>query len=101
MLRIVEHREEASPHEHVVEFRVYPSPEDPQRVLGYVMPYVASPVGDSARMCTGFEFGEPVNEAFLIALALCEKHGLKILWVHDPNRLFPPNKRPVRDASTT
>jgi hypothetical protein len=52
-------------------------------------------------MRTGFEFGEPVGEAFLIAVALCEKHNLKILWVNDPERLFPPNKRPVRDLSTT
>ena len=101
MLRIIEHRDEASHDEHVAEFRVYPSPEDPQRVLGYLMPYVSSPVGELARMRTGFEFGEPVGEAFLIVMTLCEKHDLKILWVNDPDRLFPPNKRPVRDASTT
>ncbi len=101
MLRIIEHRDEASPDEHVADFRVYPSPEDPRRVLSYVMPYVASPVGESARIRTGFEFGEPVGDAFLIAVALCEKHNLKILWVNDPERLFPPNKRPVRDLSTT
>jgi hypothetical protein len=100
LLRVIEHRDEASPDEHVAEFRVYPSPEDPQRVLGYLMSYVASPVGESARMRTGFEFGEPVGEAFLIVMTLCEKHALKVVWVNDPNGLFPPNERPVRDVRT-
>jgi hypothetical protein len=97
LVRIIEHRDEASPDAQVAEFRVYPSPEDPRRVLGYVMPYVASESGESARTRTDFEFGEPVGEAFLIALTLCQKHDVKVLWVHDPEYLFPFDKRPIRD----
>ena len=101
MVRIIEHRDEAPAGVHVVEFRVYPSPSDASRVLGYVVPYVASESGEWGRAHTTFEFGEPVDEAFLIALALCEKHDAEVLWVHDPAHLFPPDKRPVRDASPT
>jgi hypothetical protein len=89
MTRIIEYRDEVSTDAHVVEFRVYPSPGDPSRVLGYLMPYVASDSGDAAWAHTTFEFGEPVGEAFLLALALCEKHDIKMLWVHDPEHLFP------------
>ena len=100
MVRIIERREEASPDAHVAEFRVYPSPDNLHRILGYVMPYVASKAGEAARTLTPFEFGEPVEEAFGIALALCEKHGVKLLWVHDPQHLFPPDKRPLLDFNT-
>ena len=99
MVRIIEQRDEASPDAHVAEFRVYPSPTDASRVLGYIVPFVASAGGEGARTLTAFEFGEPVSEAFLIAVALCEKHDVKILWVHDPEHLFPPNERPIRDVS--
>ena len=63
------------------------------------MPYVASNSGETARTRTGFEFGEPVGEAFLIALTLCQKHDVKVIWVHDPEHLFPLEKRPIRDVS--
>ena len=99
MVRIIDHRDEVSLDVNVAEFRVYPSPNDASRVLGYVVPYVASESGEWARTLTAFEFGEPVGEAFLIALALCEKHDVKIFWVHDPEHLFPQNERPVRDVS--
>ncbi|MGD0189008.1 MAG: hypothetical protein ABR953_15045 [Candidatus Acidiferrales bacterium] len=100
MTRIIEHRDEASTDARVAEFRVYPSPEDRSRVLGYIVPYLGSEGGESARTRTEFEFGEPVVEAFLLALALCQKHEVKFLWVHDPEHLFPPDKRPVRDVRT-
>lgn len=41
----------------------------------------------------------PVEEAFLQALAYAERAGLTVIWIDDPGRLFPPDKRPVRDAS--
>ena len=99
MVRIIEHRDEVPVDVHVAEFRVYPSPRDASRVLGYIVPFVASERREWARTLTAFEFGELVGEAFLIAVALCEKHDVNILWVHDPEHLFPPNERPVRDVS--
>jgi hypothetical protein len=100
VVRIIEYRDEVSPDQHVAEFRVYQSPKDASRVLGYIMPYVASESGEAARTGTAFEFGEPVDEAFRLALALCEKHGVPTLWIHDPELLFPQDKRPVHDLST-
>jgi hypothetical protein len=40
----------------------------------------------------------PAAEAFLDALALCEKEGVAKLWVNDPLGLFPPDASP--DAGT-
>ena len=37
---------------------------------------------------------EPVAQAYLNALALCETESVAILWVHDPLGLFPPRDRP-------
>ncbi|MGA2795851.1 MAG: hypothetical protein ABSE69_20555 [Roseiarcus sp.] len=99
MTRIIEHRDETSRLGEVAEFRVYPSPKDASRVLGYVVPYVASKNSEWAQARTLIEYAEPVGEAFLSALALCEKHNVKILWVNDPEHLFPPSKRPVLDVS--
>lgn len=99
MVQIIEQRDDALLQEHVAEFRVYLSPQNASRVLGYVMPYVASEgAPEYARADTTFEFGEPVDEAFLIALALCEERGVEYLWVHDPKGLFPKDKRPCRTA---
>jgi hypothetical protein len=37
---------------------------------------------------------EPVAQAYLDALALCETESVATLWVHDPLGLFPPSDRP-------
>jgi hypothetical protein len=42
------------------------------------------------------EKSEPVAQAYLDALALCEKEGVTTLWVHDSLGLFPPHDRPER-----
>jgi hypothetical protein len=42
------------------------------------------------------EKSEPVAQAYLNALALCEKEGVTTLWVHDSLGLFPPHDRPER-----
>jgi hypothetical protein len=42
----------------------------------------------------------PVAEAFLDeALAYAERADIPVVWIGDPLRLFPPDKRPVREAA--
>jgi hypothetical protein len=40
------------------------------------------------------DMSEPVAQAYLDALALCETESIATLWVHDPLGLFPPLDRP-------
>jgi len=40
---------------------------------------------------------EPVAQAYLDALWLCETEGIATLWVHNPLDLFPPRDRPKRE----
>jgi hypothetical protein len=40
----------------------------------------------------------PVDEAFLQALAYAERAGITIVWIDDPGRHFPPEKRPIIDV---
>jgi hypothetical protein len=42
------------------------------------------------------ELSEPMAQAFLDGLALCEREDIPNLWVHDRHGLFPPRDRPVR-----
>ena len=43
------------------------------------------------------DMSEPVPQAYLNALALCETESVATLWVHDPLGLFPPSDRPERE----
>lgn len=36
----------------------------------------------------------PVEEAYLQALSHAEQAGITVVWIDDPYRLFPPDKRP-------
>jgi hypothetical protein len=40
------------------------------------------------------DMSEPVAQAYLDALALCETESVQTLWVHDPLELFPQRNRP-------
>lgn len=90
MTRILEHRQDAAAGEEVFELRVFTLPGGGARAC--VIP---------ADLVLGHdmmeEMSEPVAEAFLDALALCEKEGIAALWIHDPLGLFPPADRPARD----
>jgi hypothetical protein len=90
MTRIVEHRQDASPGEEIFELRVFQSPKGEVRAC--VIP--ADMTLDHAMM---EEMSEPADQAFLDALALCEKEEIAVLWIHDPLGLFPPRDRPVRE----
>jgi hypothetical protein len=90
MTRVVEHRQYASLDEEVFELRVFQSAEGEARAC--VIP--ADMTLDHPMM---EEMSEPAADAFLDALALCEKEQIAVLWVHDPLGLFPPRARPQRD----
>jgi len=43
----------------------------------------------------------PVADAFLQALSYAERVGIPVIWIDDPGGLFPPERRPVRDVSSS
>jgi hypothetical protein len=90
MTRIIEHRHEANPGDEVFELRIFKSHEG-GGVRGCVVPADVTLGHDMME-----EISEPAPQAFLDALALCEKEQISVLWVHDPYGLFPPHARPVR-----
>jgi hypothetical protein len=90
MTRIIEYRQGATPGEEVFELRVFKL--DTGDVRGCVIPL---DLAVNHNMID--DMSEPVAEAFLDGLALCEKEGIPNLWVHDPLGLFPASARPVRE----
>ena len=89
MTRVVEHRQDAAPGEELFELRIFNSPDG--AVWGCVIPVDLTI--DHAMM---MDMSEPADQAFLDALALCEKEEIPALWVHDPLGLFPSHARPSR-----
>jgi hypothetical protein len=90
MTRVVEHRLDASPGEETFELRVYKSLDG--GVRGCIVPLDMT-LDHALRE----EMSEPAPQAFLDALALCEKEDIPVLWIHDPFGLFPPGERPIRE----
>jgi hypothetical protein len=90
MTRIIEHRQDAAEGEEIFELRVFKLQDGDVRAC--VVP---------ADLALGHgmmeEMSEHVVEAFLDALALCEKERIAALWIHDSLGLFPPSQRPARD----
>ena len=95
MTRIVEHRS-ALPFGPVVEVHVRhdAGAETPVFATVNVNAFGASPDPEA--------FPRPlaVADAFLQALAYAERAGIACVWINDPGGHFPPEKRPVRDASS-
>ncbi|WP_158813341.1 hypothetical protein [Methylocapsa sp. S129] len=90
MTRIIEHRQDAAPGEEVFELRVFKLQDGAVRAC-------VVPVDLALGHAMMDEMSEPVAQAFLDALALCEKEGIAALWVHDSLGLFPPANRPAQD----
>jgi hypothetical protein len=90
MTRIIEHRQDAGPGEEVLELRVF------QFHYGDVRACVVSAdlAVDHDMLA---DMSEPVAQAYLNALALCEAESVATLWVHDPLGLFPQRDRPERE----
>jgi hypothetical protein len=89
MTRVIEHRGDAYPDEKLFELRVF-------RLHGGDVHACVVPADLSLNLDMMADVSEPVAQAFLDGLALCEKDGIATLWVHDPFGLFPPHVRPVR-----
>jgi hypothetical protein len=90
MTRIIERRQEAASEKDVFELRVFKLHEGDVRAC-------VIPIDMPVNLDMMADMSEPVAQAFLDALTLCEKEGVTILWVHDPLNLFPSQDRPVRD----
>jgi hypothetical protein len=89
MTRVIERRQAAAPGETVLELRLFRTKD------GEVRAYISC---DDVIIDTNMimSLSRPAAEAFLDALALCEKEGVAKLWVHDSFGLFPPDARPTR-----
>ena len=87
MTRIIEHREDATPGEELFELRVFQLRDGDVRAC-VVRADLAVDLDIMADM------SEPVAQAYLDALALCETESVQTLWVHDPLGLFPQRDRP-------
>ena len=90
MTRVVEHREDAAAGEEVFELRVFQLRDADVRAC-------VVPADLPVNLDLMADMGEPVAQAYLDAIALCEAEGVSTLWVHDPLNLFPPDDRPERD----
>jgi hypothetical protein len=89
MTHVIEHRQAAAPGETVLELRLF------RTKAAEVRAYISC---DDVIIDTNMMMllSRPAAEAFLDALALCEKEGVAKLWVHDPFGLFPAQARPAR-----
>jgi hypothetical protein len=90
MTRVIEQRQAAAPGEAVLELRFF------RTKAAEVRAYISC---DDVIIDTNMMIllSRPAAEAFLEALALCEKEGVANLWVNDPLILFPPPTRPTRE----
>jgi hypothetical protein len=87
MTRIIEHRQDAASGEELFELRVFQLRNGDVRAC-VVRADLAIDLDIMADM------SEPVAQAYLDALALCEAENVATLWVHDPLGLFPQRDRP-------
>ena len=90
MTRVIERRQTAAPGETVLELRFFRTKKNAE-VRAYIS--CDDVIIDMDMMML---LSRPAAEAFLDALALCEKEGIASLWVHDPFGLFPARARPAR-----
>jgi hypothetical protein len=90
MVRVIEYRSEAGPAP-VLEIAVY-------RDLGG-QPLATLNMNHRA---TGYNMLDelpdalPAKVAFLLAVGKAERERIPYVWVHDPQSVFPPEKRPLR-----
>jgi hypothetical protein len=94
MTRIVEHRS-ALPFGPVVEVHVRHDPDVDTPIFATVSVSTFGATPDPE----AFPQSLPAADALLQALAYAERVGIACVWINDPGGHFPPEKRPVRDAS--
>jgi hypothetical protein len=90
MVRIVEHRS-ALPNGPVVRVQVRDDPSASPSIYASIAVEVfgQNPVPDA------FPPRLPVEAAFLQAVEYAERVGIAVVWIDDPGRHFPWEKRPV------
>lgn len=93
MTRIIEHRS-ALPNGPVVAIRVR---QDPGAIPS-VFAEVAVEVFGHNPHPDAFPDRLPVEEAFLQALDYAKRAAVTVIWIDDPNGLFPPEKRPTIES---
>lgn len=71
------------------EFKVYRSPKDGRRVLGYLAPYGV--IHGEGRKATWIQtpWGVLARDAFKQTLDLADEYGIDTVWVNDPQNLCP------------
>jgi hypothetical protein len=94
MARIVEHRS-ALPFGPVVRVYISHDPDGDPPVFATISVEVFGRSPDPE----AFPQTLPVADAFLQALSYAERTGIACVWIDDPGGYFPPERRPVRDAS--
>jgi hypothetical protein len=86
VVAVIEEKESAGAAQYI-EFKVYRSPTDPNRILGswrFAAGAANEIVIDQSRPETTVE----VEFAHVVDCA--DQHGIPFVWVNDPEELFPP-----------
>ena len=86
MVAVIEQKESAAGAQYI-EFEVYRSPTDSDRILGrwrFAAGTPAEIVIDQSRP------GTTVDVEFRHVVDCADQHGIAFVWVNDPDELFPP-----------
>ena len=86
MVAVIEGKEEAGGARYI-EFRIYPSPTDPNIALAAWCFPESGTVIDQSKPDT------PAWLEFRHVLDCADQHGIPFVWVNDPDELFPPWER--------
>lgn len=87
MVAVIEGKEEAGGARYI-EFRIYPSPTDPNIALAAWCFPESGPVIDQSKP------GNSIETELRLAIDCADQHGIPFVWVNDPDELFPSWARP-------
>ena len=88
MVAVIEETSEAGGARYI-EFKVYRTSTDPDRILAsWRFPDHGIAI-DQSRL------GSSVEAEFRLAVDCADQHGIPFVWVNDPDELFPPWIRPL------
>ena len=90
MTRIIDDRHNAASDEEMIRLRVWQWRKGDVRAC--ILPLDAVLDQNSMR-----KISDPIEEAFLDALTICEVDDIGTLWIDDPMGIFPPADRPIRE----
>ncbi len=85
MVAVIDGKEEAGGARYI-EFKVYRSSTDPDRIVGSWR-FGEPPLIDQS------EPDAPVLQEFRLVVDCADQHGIPFVWVNDPDELFPPFMR--------